>query len=97
MGAVAPLDGQDAVDGRIGEGGVQIIRPLPVIGGQIAVAVLVAAGGVDHRLQAQGPHGVGGLGQPLRPDDAAGAEQRHPGAGEQRLGKSQGCHSFYGL
>ena len=53
VGAVAPLDGQNAVDGRIGEGGVQVVRPLPVAGSQVAVAVLVAAGGVDHRLQAQ--------------------------------------------
>ena len=59
---------------------------LGVIGGKVAVAVGVAAGGIDHRLQSQSLDGGNGRLQPVFRHGGGGAKQRHPGAGIERVG-----------
>ena len=54
VGAVATPEAEHPGDGIVGEGGLDIPGPLGVVGGKVAVAAGGVAGGVGHRLQAQG-------------------------------------------
>ena len=86
MGAVAAPEAEDPGDGIVGEGVLDIPGPPGVVGGEVAVAAGGIAGGVGHRLQAQGRHGVQGGGEPLGLHGRAGGHQGHPGAGVEVVG-----------
>ena len=87
VGAVAPPKAQHTGDGVVGKGGLEVGGPLDVVGGKITVAAGGVAGGVGHRLQTQGLHGVQGGAQPVGGHGRAGGHQGHTGAGVEMVGE----------
>ena len=74
------------MDGVIGKGSVQIVGPLLVRGGQIAMPVLLIAGGIGNGVEPQGADGLQGWFQPLGGHCGGSAHQGHPGPGKERFG-----------
>ena len=92
VAAVAAADAPHAVNGFVGKGAVDVLRPLGVRRGQIAVPVGKIAGGVQHRLHAQPTDEVKSAGQFFLRHGGGGGDQRHSGAGEKGLGIDHGRH-----
>ena len=90
MGAVAAPDAEDAVDGVICKGGVQVGRALAVAGSQIAVAVFLLTGGEHDGGETQVPDGLHSQREPLGRNGGGGPHQGHPGAGKERFWGNHG-------
>ena len=90
VGAVAAPDGQHPGDGVVGKGGLEVPGPLGVVGGEVAVAVFIIAGGVDHRLEAQGAHRLHGGGKALLRHRGGGADQGDLCPGVEWIGRDHG-------
>ena len=92
VAAVAAADAPHAVDGFVAEGAVDVLRPLGVGCGEIAVPVGKIAGGVQHRLHAQPTDEVKSAGQFFLRHGGGGGDQRHSGAGKKGLWMDHGRH-----
>jgi len=81
VGSVAAPDAEDALNGGVGKGVLEVLGSLGVIGGKISVSVYIIARRIDHRIQAKSLHRLDGRLQSLFWHSGGGAEQGYPRAG----------------
>ena len=61
VGSVAAPDAEDALDGGVGKSVLEVLGPLGVIGGKIAVPVYIIARWIDRGLQSKRLDGSDGM------------------------------------